>query len=168
MLQLRQQLLQTDNKDQMTKIENDIKERMTAMMAVYHTVAIHFADLHDTPEQLLEKGGISDIIPWRESRALLYWRLRRSILEDQMVKEILNAQSNLLVEEAKSMLHRWFLEDKGPTEYHVWWKDNKDVVEWLELQKNPNSTVQTNLHAVRKDAVISQVENILQVNFYFY
>lgn len=48
-------------------------------------------------------------------------------------------------------------------QYNVWWEQNREVVEWLELQDAADSIVNTNLCAVRKDAVISQVENILKV-----
>lgn len=37
------------------------------------------------------------------------------------------------------------------------------MVEWLEKQQAPDSIVSMNLHAVRKDAVISQVDNVLKV-----
>lgn len=86
------------------------------MLHVYHTVAIHFADLHDTPERMLEKGCINEIVPWRTSRQYLYWRLRRLLFEDQFVKNILSSQADLSVGQAKSMLRRWFVEDLGPTE----------------------------------------------------
>lgn len=48
-------------------------------------------------------------------------------------------------------------------QYNVWWEQNKEVVEWLEKQQAPDSIVNMNLHAVRKDAVISQVDNVLKV-----
>lgn len=116
MFQLKQKVAQTDNKEQITELELKIRERTRTMTHVYHTVAVHFADLHDTPERALEKGCINEIVPWRESRSWLYWRLRRLILENQSVKEIMRAQSNLLVEEGRAMLYRWFLEEKGATE----------------------------------------------------
>lgn len=93
-----------------------MKERINNLLHVYHTVAVHYADLHDTPERMLEKGCINEIVAWRESRNWFYWRLKRVILEDGLVKDILAAQSNLQFEEAKSMLNRWFLEEKGATE----------------------------------------------------
>lgn len=65
---------------------------------------------------MLEKGCINEIVTWRESRKWFFWRLKRLILEDRLVKQILTAQGNLQFEESKSMLNRWFLEDKGATE----------------------------------------------------
>lgn len=81
--------------EKIAALENKIKERTSAMIHVYHTVAVHFADLHDTPERMLEKGCISEIVPWRTSRTTLFWRLRRLILEDYFVKKIINAQKSL-------------------------------------------------------------------------
>lgn len=98
------------------QVDEKIKARISVLMHVYHTVAVHFADLHDTPERMLEKECISEIVPWRESRRWLYWRLRRLLLEDAYIKKILRAQDNLSVGQAKQMLRRWLVEDKGATE----------------------------------------------------
>lgn len=84
-----------------TTLELKMKERAQILLHVYHTVAVHFADLHDTPERMLEKGCISDIVPWRTSRGFFYWRLRRCLFEDFFVRRILNAQKSLSVGQAK-------------------------------------------------------------------
>lgn len=104
------------NADAITELENKIKERQSILIHVYHTVAVHFADLHDTPERMLEKGCIKEIVEWRGSRGSLYWRMRRLLLEETFVKKILGAQDSLEVGQAKQMLRRWFVEDKGATE----------------------------------------------------
>lgn len=169
------------NKDVITALELKIKERAQSLMHVYHTVAVHFADLHDTPERMLEKGCISEIVPWRTSRAFFYWRLRRCLLEDFFVNLILQAQKSLSVGQAKcmylfirslklfltlffkAMLRRWFVEDKGET-YAYQWEENESVVEWMEAQKvNDASTVIRNINAVKKDAIISQIKASLEV-----
>jgi acetyl-CoA carboxylase / biotin carboxylase 1 len=104
------------NKEAAADLENKIKDRTTLLLQTYHTVAVHFADLHDTPERMLEKGCINEIVPWRSSREWLYWRLKRVLIEDEFVKQILRAQDSLPVGQAKSMLRRWFAEDKGESE----------------------------------------------------
>ena len=58
------------------------------MAPIYHTVAVHFADLHDTPVRMKEKGVIQEVIPWREARTRLYWRLKRRLLEARLRSEI--------------------------------------------------------------------------------
>lgn len=45
------------------------------------------------------------------------------------------------------------------------WEKNEDVVKWLEQQRKPESTVTKNIIAVKKDAIISQIQKSLEVNF---
>lgn len=62
------------------------------------------------------------------------------------------------------MLRRWFVEDKGETNAYQW-DENEAIVEWMEKQKNmPESEVNRNINAVRKDAIINQFQNALQVS----
>jgi len=56
-----------------------------------------------------------DVVPWRKSRRILYWRLRRLLLENQIKSQMLTIQPNLSVGQAEAMLTRWFVEDKGTT-----------------------------------------------------
>lgn len=115
--QLKNQLAAAgENKELVAELENKIKARTNALLQNYHPVAVHFADLHDTPERMLEKGCISEIVPWRNSRTWIYWRMRRLLLEEHFIKQILEAQEGLSVGQAKSMLRRWFVEDMGATE----------------------------------------------------
>lgn len=104
------------DKETLTNTENKIKERTSLLLHAYHTVAIHFADLHDTPERMLEKDCIKEIVSWRTSRSFFYWRLRRLLLEGTFVQQIQAAQSEFSVGQAKNMLRRWFVEDLGATE----------------------------------------------------
>lgn len=45
--------------DERTQVEKVISEREKFLMPMYHQVAVHFADLHDTPERMHEKGVIT-------------------------------------------------------------------------------------------------------------
>ncbi len=96
-------------------------------------IATYFADLHDTPERMHEKGVIHDIIPWKKSRPFFYWRLRRRLVEKQAVAKIIAVQPHLSHPQAEAMLRRWFVEDRGATDGYLW-DDNRVVVEWLEDQ----------------------------------
>ncbi|KAJ9595497.1 hypothetical protein L9F63_013319, partial [Diploptera punctata] len=144
-----------------TLLEREISDREKFLTPMYHQVAVHFADLHDTPERMQEKGAIMDVVPWRKSRKILYWRLRRLLLEDQIKSEMLNMQPNLNFGQAEAMLRRWFVEDKGTTVAYLW-ENNEAVVEWLLNQLSEEGTarsvVANNLHCVKKDALIQQIK----------
>lgn len=100
----------------MTKIQEleiKIQEQIHKVLPFYHTVAVHFAGLHDTPQRMLEKKCIKGIVPWKESRRIFYWRLHRKLLEDSIVKKILHANMIHTYETATNFIQRWFFEDKN-------------------------------------------------------
>merc|ERR1711994_66230 len=80
-----QQQLSTGSTD---TIKNKMKEREELLAPMYHTVAVHLVDLHDTPVRMKEKGVIREVIPWAKARTKLYWRLKRRLLEMRLMKEI--------------------------------------------------------------------------------
>ncbi|XP_063925251.1 acetyl-CoA carboxylase isoform X2 [Zophobas morio] len=146
------------------ELEAKIAERENLLLPMYHQVSVHFADLHDTPERMLEKGTIHDIVPWRKSRSILYWRLKRLLLQDKVVTALLEAQPLLQGGQGEAMLRRWFIEDKGSTEGYKW-DDNQTVVHWIEdqLQKpTTQSIINHNLYCVKKDTIINQINSSLE------
>ncbi|XP_071057091.1 acetyl-CoA carboxylase-like [Onthophagus taurus] len=146
------------------ELETKIANREALLMPMYHQVAVHFADLHDTPERMHEKGTILDILTWKNSRRVLYWRLKRLILQDQVISSLLEAQPNLGVGQTEAMLRRWFVETKGTAEGYLW-DNNQTVVEWLEEQMDKSmeeSVIGYNLHCVKKDAIINRMRNSLE------
>ena len=146
-----------------TALELEIHKREHNLESMYHQVAVQFADLHDTPERMLEKNTIQEIVPWKSARRVLYWRLRRRLLEDRIQTEILTTQPGLGVRQVDAMLRRWFVEDKGATESYLWDQDEAAAA-WLEAQcKNENSVVTRNISCVRKDAVVTRVKEALEV-----
>lgn len=98
------------------EVDASMKKRVADLIPTYRNVAIHIADTQDTPERMLAKGCINKIVPWKESRGFFYWRLKRLVAEDMFVKKILNAQDSINPGQAKQMLRRWFVEDKGTPE----------------------------------------------------
>ena len=45
--------------DERSALEHELKEREEQLLPIYHQVAVQFADLHDTPGNMQEKGCIS-------------------------------------------------------------------------------------------------------------
>jgi len=130
---------------------------------MYRQVAVHFADLHDTPERMFEKNTIHEIIPWKKARQLFYWRLRRRLFEEDIKNEILSTQPSFDVRQVEAMLRRWFIEDKGATESYLWDQDEAAAC-WLEAQcKTDNSVVSRNITCVKRDAVVTRIKEALEI-----
>ncbi|XP_073965390.1 acetyl-CoA carboxylase isoform X2 [Choristoneura fumiferana] len=150
---------------ELLQCEKSAKAREKELQPIYHEIAVQFAELHDTAERMLEKGCIFDIIPWRDSRRVLYWRLRRLLLQNEQERRIQSA-----VQTADSMDHgaasatlrRWFTEDRGETQSHQWEHDNEAVCKWLEAQAcDDNSVLERNLRAIKQDAVMQAVNGLV-------
>ncbi|KAL7986957.1 hypothetical protein Chor_005876 [Crotalus horridus] len=114
-------------------LEAKLKEREEFLIPIYHQVAVQFADLHDTPGRMQEKGVITDVLEWRTSRSFFYWRIRRLLLENLVKKKIHAANPELTDGQIQAMLRRWFVEVEGTVKAYLW-DNNKDLVEWLEKQ----------------------------------
>jgi len=163
LIKLRSQLfaLAEGKPEEKAPIEKKIHEREQHLLPMYRQVAVHFADLHDTPERMQEKGVIQDIVPWRKARTTLYWRLRRLLLEDRVESQIHQVRTGITHGQVGAMLRRWFIEDKGASEGHLW-EDNKTAVEWLSAQlDNSKSVVVENIRCLCRDAVLTQANTLL-------
>ncbi|KAH1179100.1 hypothetical protein KIL84_000431, partial [Mauremys mutica] len=149
------------------ELETKLKEREEFLIPIYHQVAVQFADLHDTPGRMQEKGVITDVLEWRTSRTFFYWRLRRLLLEDLVKKKIHDANPELTDGQIQAMLRRWFVEVEGTVKAYLW-DNNKDLVEWLEKQLTEEdgirSVVDENIKYISRDYILKQIRSLVQAN----
>uniref|UniRef100_A0A671PIP9 acetyl-CoA carboxylase n=1 Tax=Sinocyclocheilus anshuiensis TaxID=1608454 RepID=A0A671PIP9_9TELE len=149
------------------ELESKLKEREEFLLPIYHQVAVQFADLHDTPGRMQEKGVITDVLEWQTSRLFFYWRLRRLLLEDTVQRKIQCANSELTDGQVQAMLRRWFVEAEGAVKAYLW-DSNEDVVEWLERQlaeeEGARSIIDENIKYIRRDHILKQIRSLVQAN----
>ena len=115
-----------------------------------------------------EKGVIRDYVEWSESRRILYWRLRRRLLESRLAKEVksVNTDKKRKHSQIPEMIRRWFIEDKGENQRFMWEHD-KEVVAWLQDQvqdESRGSVVKENLRMLRKHSLMSELKNLAEQN----
>uniref|UniRef100_A0A8C0ALK5 Acetyl-CoA carboxylase 1 n=1 Tax=Bos mutus grunniens TaxID=30521 RepID=A0A8C0ALK5_BOSMU len=149
------------------ELEGQLKAREDLLLPMYHQVALHFADLHDTAGRMLEKGVIYDILEWKTARSFLYWRLRRLLLESQVKQEVLRACPELSHMHVQSMLRRWFVETEGAVKAYLW-DNNQTVVQWLEAHgqasEGLHSTIRENITCLRRDSALKTIRGLVQEN----
>lgn len=148
-------------------LENKLKAREEQLLPIYHQIAVKFADLHDTPGRMQEKGVITDILEWKEARTFMYWRLRRLLLEEVVKTEILNANSELSDIHIQSMLRRWFMETEGAVKAYLW-DNNQVVVEWLEKhlleEDGAKSAIRENIKYLKRDYALKHIRGLILAN----
>ncbi|KAK7108725.1 hypothetical protein V1264_016404 [Littorina saxatilis] len=166
--QLSEQASNTDlSPEARTELQEAVKAAEDKLAPLYHSVALQFADLHDTPGRMEEKGVISNVIQWQQSRKFFYWRLRRRLLEGQARKKMEGGGHRLETRaHLDSTLNRWFIEDRGELNAYQW-DDDKRVVEWLETQlegKDGHSLLLANMRCMQKDNIFAHVKQVLDEN----
>lgn len=80
-------------------------KREEEAMPAFRQLAVHFASLHDTPEVMLNKGAIRDIVAWSDARRYFSHRLKQRLIEEQIKARIQRACPCMSLQEVHSTLH---------------------------------------------------------------
>lgn len=92
------------------QLKNSLNERVTTLLPIYHTVAVQFANLQDSPKRMLDKHCINGIVPWPKSRSFLCTRLRRNLHEQKWIQSIEESiECPSAYEKAKNILKSCFM-----------------------------------------------------------
>jgi acetyl-CoA carboxylase/biotin carboxylase 1 len=118
-------------------IKQQLVAREKQLLPVYSQIAVQFADLHDRAGRMKAKGVIRDSLDWVNARRYFYWRLRRRITEEYILKRLNTSilptpQSNTAkATEARAkglkLLESW-------SGIAGWDKKDQEVAEWYEKE----------------------------------
>lgn len=89
------------------EVEGKIRAREELLAPVYMQLACEFADLHDRVGRMEAQGVIRKGLEWRSSRAFFYWRIRRRLAEQALVRRLRAADPGLSVRAAQELLTSW-------------------------------------------------------------
>ncbi|KAI0128302.1 acetyl-CoA carboxylase [Xylariales sp. AK1849] len=91
---LRKQAADTTlTKDGLDEIKAQMTTREKQLLPIYAQISIQFADLHDRAGRMKAKGTIRKEIEWKNARRFFYWRVRRRLNEDYILKRMLAASA---------------------------------------------------------------------------
>lgn len=74
--------------DEHSQISAKLVARENALLPIYSQISVQFADLHDRSGRMLAKGVIRKEIEWVNARRVFFWRLRRRLNEEYLLKII--------------------------------------------------------------------------------
>ncbi|GMF04827.1 unnamed protein product [Ambrosiozyma monospora] len=77
--------LSEDAKSDLTK---KLAARQNDLLPIYVQISTEFADLHDRSGRMMAKGVISKELEWSEARRFFFWRARRRLNEEHLIKRI--------------------------------------------------------------------------------
>mmetsp|Transcript_87993 Transcript_87993/g.156027 ORF Transcript_87993/g.156027 Transcript_87993/m.156027 type:complete len:2134 (-) Transcript_87993:174-6575(-) len=145
------------------KLEQDIKAREKQLLPLYTSVAVQFADLHDRAGRMKAKGVIREGLEWKNSRRYFFWRVKRRVLQDHMIRQLREADKRLSHKEAEALVKKWAEEN------NVDFCSDQQMVSWLESQNVKSRAasiksayLKSQLQAIFKELPESERANVLK------
>ncbi|KZF21703.1 acetyl-CoA carboxylase [Xylona heveae TC161] len=127
--------------DQQSEIKVKMTEREQHLLPIYTQISLQFADLHDRAGRMQAKGTIRLPLRWSEARRFFYWRLRRRLNEEQILKKLASSsiRGPTSREHNLNTLRAWSaIEDFAHNDREVaqWYEENrKEVNAKIDLLK---------------------------------
>ncbi|CAH6723081.1 acetyl-CoA carboxylase [[Candida] jaroonii] len=128
--------------DEHTKLTTELVRREKLLLPIYQQISVQFADLHDRSGRMLAKGVIRKELQWRDARRFFFWRLRRRLNEEyvlRLIKEQLPESTKL---ERVSRIKSWMptTDYDKDEEVSSWIENNHDKLQQkIEELKSENS-----------------------------
>uniref|UniRef100_A0A663MA55 acetyl-CoA carboxylase n=1 Tax=Athene cunicularia TaxID=194338 RepID=A0A663MA55_ATHCN len=133
------------------ELETKLKEREEFLSPIYHQVAMQFADLHDTPGRMQEKGVITVSIT--EAAGQTFEPAAARNCEFDFGEGAGSGGCPV----TRAVCSQAYL-----------WDSNKDLVEWLEKQlteeEGIRSVVDENIKYISRDYILKQIRSLVQAN----
>lgn len=151
------------NKEQLEEVKLKMSEREKQLLPIYAQISIQFADLHDRSGRMKAKGTIRREIEWKNARRFFYWRVRRRLNEEYILKRMSEASSKSNVSTTSSAPSRDRLLNQkalaawtGVADYDT---NDKAVATWFEENAE---TVTTKVKQLKSEAVANSVSDMLR------
>ncbi|KAF4635320.1 hypothetical protein G7Y89_g2785 [Cudoniella acicularis] len=121
------------SQEQLSSVKIKATAREQLLLPVYMQIALQFADLHDRAGRMKAKNVIRQSLQWREARRFFYWRVRRRVNEEYIMKRMSSASKNPLASRARHLetLAAWTAIPKFSTADHsvaMWYEENRKLV----------------------------------------
>jgi acetyl-CoA carboxylase/biotin carboxylase 1 len=146
--------------DQLKGIKAQMTEREQRLLPIYSQISIQFADLHDRSGRMKAKGVIRSSLRWQNARRFFYWRLRRRLNEEYILKKMADAASPSVPgpkpdaptrARGLEMLKAWANIPKFDTE-------DQKVAEWYEENRK---TVHERVETLKREGIAMEVANMM-------
>ncbi len=163
---LKKQAAEKDlTKDELEFLKSQMTTREKQLLPIYAQISIQFADLHDRAGRMKAKGTIREAIEWKNARRFFYWRARRRLNEDYILKRMATAAASTTTDssstaaiETRQKHLRFLAAWSGITNFS---RDDREVVTWYEENA---ATISSKMEQMKAETVARQVADLLSNN----
>ncbi|KAJ1957456.1 acetyl-coenzyme-A carboxylase [Linderina pennispora] len=167
--ELRQALASPDlAPEQKAELKKALDEREKALLPVYTQLAVQFADLHDRAGRMVAKGVVRKELQWKHARTFFYFRLKRRLAEEYLLRDMAKTSPSMDREEQKAILQAWF-EQSNSEAYDddravaAWYEDRRDLVAQLMRAWKAQieaASVAANVAGATDDALLAALQQL--------
>jgi len=142
--------------EQVQEVRKQIAEREHLLLPVYMQISLQYADLHDRAGRMQAKDTIRMPLQWKNARRFFYWRLRRRLNEEYVLKRMAQSTAKELHSRTNSLktLEAW----SGITNFS---KDDMSVAVWYEENRKE---VHSKIEAMKSEAIAYDVASLMRSN----
>ena len=140
--------------DELSTIKVKMSEREKALLPIYAQIAFQFADLHDRAGRMEAKGTIRSALKWTQSRRFFYWRLRRRLNEDYVLRRMRAVQSADQTSPGQMLAHLRSWSNVANFD-----GDDMSVALWYEENRKE---ISTRMEKLRRDGTAFDVAALLR------
>ncbi|GKT52837.1 acetyl-CoA carboxylase [Colletotrichum tofieldiae] len=162
---LKKQMATDLPKEQADELKKKMTIREKQLLPVYSQIALQFADLHDRSGRMKAKGVIRDQLEWVNSRRFFYWRLRRRLNEEYLLRRM---SSTVLTStpgpdptkapEARKRNLQFLESWSGVVNFAT---ADREVSEWYEANRK---SITDRIEAVKADNLATELSSVLRAN----
>lgn len=114
------------------EISQQLAAREKQLLPIYHQVTVQFADLHDRSGRMLSKSAIRKELDWPQARRFFFWRLRRRLNEEYLIKRLDTELPTAQRLEKIARLRSWYpasVDQENDRAVATWIEENYQVLD---------------------------------------
>ncbi|SCU82993.1 LAMI_0C01618g1_1 [Lachancea mirantina] len=115
-----------------SELSAELVARERVLLPIYHQITVQFADLHDRSGRMVAKGVIKKELEWSQARRFFFWRLRRRLNEEYLIKRLDAELPTATRLEKMARLTSWYPASIDSSDDRVaatWIEENYQVIE---------------------------------------
>ena len=143
------------NRDQQAAIRAKMTERENLLLPIYGQISLQFADLHDRAGRMKAKGTIRMPMRWANARRFFYWRLRRRLNEEYVLKKMTAVEGREVPQSREgklNLLRAWSNIERYDT-------DDMSVAVWCEENRKETAA---RIETLKKEGIASDIAGLLR------
>lgn len=163
--QLKSKIDVTANEDEKAKLSKELRTRQEKLLPVYQQISVQFADLHDRSGRMLAKGVIRKELEWCEARRYFFWRVRRRLNEEYLLKRIGEQIPHSTRLEKTARLSSFYspsLDVANDKEVALWIEDNHKILD-SQLKKLKGDAVKQTLAKLFKSDIKNTSQGLAEI-----